>query len=269
MTSEIPQAAQAAHDRAGECIQERRFVDSIVHAETAVRLCPDWAAPWWNLTVGYKHARRWADALEACDRAIALAPNDAEGPHWNAGIAATALGRWDRARAAWAASGIKLPAGDGPIDMNIGPTPIRISPDDKPEVVWCARIDPCRARIRSVPLPDSGRRHDDLLLHDGEARGRRRHGEVTVPVFDELEVLEASTYATWEVTIRCPDRAELEELLGRSRGDRAPRRGLDREHAVPLQGLQPGRAARPRRPPAPGTAVETGAPARGGGPIRR
>jgi hypothetical protein len=38
----------------------------------------------------YKHARRWQDALRACDRAIALDPNDCEGPRWNAGIAAAA-----------------------------------------------------------------------------------------------------------------------------------------------------------------------------------
>src|SRR5262245_9044692 len=164
----IPAAALAAHEAAGACIDERRFVDAIPHEETAVRLCPDWSSPWFNLAVGYKHARRWQETLDACERAIALGADHVEGAHWNAGIAATALGRWDRARAAWSATGIELPTGDGPIDMKIGATPIRVSPDEMPEVVWCDRIDPCRARIRSVPLPESRRRYDDLLLHDGE-----------------------------------------------------------------------------------------------------
>jgi hypothetical protein len=212
---EIPEAARAAHERAGACIQERRFVDSIAHGEEAVRICPDWAAPWWNLTVGYKHARRWEDALRACDRAIALDPADAEGPRWNAGIAATALGRWERARAAWTALGINVPAGDGPIEMKLGPTPIRVSPHDAAEVVWCERIDPCRARIKSVPLPESGRRYLDLVLHDGEARGKRRLGERDVSVFDELDLLEPSPFGTWEVVLSCPHPEQLDEVRER------------------------------------------------------
>jgi len=34
----IPAAAREAHQRAGACVDERRFVDSIVHAEEAARL---------------------------------------------------------------------------------------------------------------------------------------------------------------------------------------------------------------------------------------
>jgi hypothetical protein len=209
---DIPAAARAAHDRAGECISERRFVDSIPFGEEAVRLCPDWAAPWWNLTVGYKHARRWEETLHACERAISLDPDDAAGPHWNAGIAATALGRWERARAAWTALGIDVPAGDGPIEMDLGPAPVRVSPREEPEVVWCERIDPCRARIRNVPMPESGRRYLDLILHDGEARGKRRLEGRVLSVFDELDLLEPSPFGTWEVIVNCPDQAALDEV---------------------------------------------------------
>lgn len=209
----IPAAAREAHQRAGACVDERRFVDSIVHAEEAARLCPNWAAPWWILSVGYKHALRWEDALRACDRAIELDPDDCEGPRWNAGIAATALGQWERARAAWASVGIKMPPGDGPIEMRIGPTPVRVSPAENAEVVWCDRIDPCRAIIHSVPLPESERRYGDLLLHDGEARGRRQFGNDSVPVFDELDVLERSAYGTWEIVVRCADPEQLQSLI--------------------------------------------------------
>jgi len=211
----IPVAAREAQERAAACIHERRFVDSIAHAETAAALCPDWADPWWNLTVGYKHARRWADVLRARDQAIALAPADdaCEGPRWNGGIAATALGLWRQARAAWTSLGIDVPAGDGPIDMHLGPTPIRVSPDRAPEVVWCDRIDPCRARIRSVPLPESDRRYDDLVLHDGEARGRRSLGQGSVPVFDELDLLQPSSFGTWEIVVRCSSPGERDTLV--------------------------------------------------------
>ena len=218
----IPVAAREAYARASACFKERQFVESIVHAEAAVALCPDWPTPWWGLTVGYKHARRWQDALHACDRAIALDPDDCEGPRWNAGIAATALAQWPRARAAWASLGIAVPAGDGPIVMALGPTPVRISPDDNPEVVWCDRIDPCRARIRSIPLPDSGRRYDDLLLHDGEARGYRRIGDKRTAVFDELEVLEESTFGTWEIVVRCGGPEALDALVSPLRDAELP-----------------------------------------------
>ena len=144
---------------------------------------------------------------------MAINPGDAEGPNWNAGIAATALGDWPRARRAWAAYGITLPPGDGPLDMGLGPTPIRVAVASEPEVVWCDRIDPCRARIASVPFPESRRRHRDLLLHDGEPRGKRRLGERNLSVFDELVVLEESDFRTWEVVVTCPSREGRDELL--------------------------------------------------------
>ena len=119
--------AEAAHARATELIDERRFRDAVEPAGAACRLRPDWADAWWNYGVALKHAGRWADCLEACDRAIALAPENSEGARWNAGIAATAVGDWDRARAAWAGCGIPVPPGEGPLEMAIGYAGIRIS----------------------------------------------------------------------------------------------------------------------------------------------
>src|SRR5262245_22640806 len=145
----------------------------------------------------------WADCLNACDRAIALDPANSDGMHWNAGIAATALGDWSRARAAWAAYGMNVPAGDGPLEMKIGAAGVRVSLDDHPEVVYGNRLDPCRVRIVTVPLPESKHRFGDIVLHDGEARGKRRLGEGEITVFDELVLLEASSYGTWKVTATC------------------------------------------------------------------
>jgi hypothetical protein len=213
MEGEIPPEALAANALAGQCIDERRFVDAIAPSETAVRLCPDWPAAWANLTVGYKHAHRWEDVLRACDRMSALAGEPSPGPHWNAGIAATALRRWDRARAEWAAAGIALPPGEGPLAMALGLTPIRVAVESAPEVVWCDRIDPCRARIVNVPLPESQRRHGDLVLHDGEPRGKRRLRERSVSVFDELEVLEESPFGTWEVVVSCANPGARDALV--------------------------------------------------------
>jgi hypothetical protein len=91
--------------------------------------------------------------------------------------------------------------------------------DRAPEVVWCDRIDPCRARIASVPLPASGRRHGDLVLHDGEPRGTRPLGDQTVSVFDELELLERSAFGTWQVTIDCSSTEELAGWISELEGE--------------------------------------------------
>jgi hypothetical protein len=173
----------------------------------------DWSAAWWNYGVALKHGHRWADCLEACERAIELDPEDSDGVHWNAGIAATALGNWSRARAAWAAYGVDIPAGAGPVEMELGTAGIRVSPDDKPEVVFGDRLDPCRVRLLSVPLPESKHRYGDIVLHDGEARGKRRLGEREITVFDELVLLEPSGYGTWTVEATCRSPEERDALV--------------------------------------------------------
>lgn len=160
-----------------------------------------------------KHGQRWAECLRASDRTIALDPEHGPGAQWNAGIAATALGEWSRARAAWTASGVKVPAGDGPLLMQLGVAAARLSPEDAPEVVFGQRLDPCRMRLISVPLPESKHRFGDIVLHDGEARGRRRIDGEEVPVFDELLLLEPSSYGTWTVEATCPGRHERDALL--------------------------------------------------------
>lgn len=207
--------AKAACDAASACFDERRFVDAIPHAERAAALAPAWASPQWMLAAGYKHAGRWQASLDACERAIELDPDDCQGPQWNAGIAATALGRWPRARQAWKALGIDVPDDDGPIHMALGTVPVRVAPGERPEIIWSQRIDPCRAILRNVPQPTSGRGFRDLVLHDGEARGRRRLGERSVPVFDELAVLEPGGYQTWEAVIVCEDEAARDAVMAR------------------------------------------------------
>ncbi len=129
---------------------------------------------------------------------------------WNLGIAATALQDWETAREAWSRYGIDVPDGSGPIEMDLGAVPIRVSPAQHPEVVWCRRIDPARAVVRSVPTAASGRGCGDTVLHDGAANGHRMHGGREVPVFDELELLAPGGLHTFAVKLIAPTRADLE-----------------------------------------------------------
>ncbi|HSH80086.1 MAG TPA: tetratricopeptide repeat protein [Herpetosiphonaceae bacterium] len=180
----------------------------------AADAAPEWAVPWYNLGLLYKRQRRWSDSLRAGRRAVELDPSEQDA-WWNVGIAATALGDWRAAREAWTACGIEMPAGDGPPEMRLGMTPIRVNPSGDGEVLWCDRIDPARAIIRNVPLPESGHRFKDLLLHDGAPNGYRMSRGREVPVFDALAILAPSSFSTWEVVVEAPspdDCVALEEL---------------------------------------------------------
>lgn len=192
---------------------------------------PDTAWAWFDLGLRAKWARDWPRAAALNERALELEGDGADNPSaWNLGIAATALGDWRIARRAWTAYGIPLaPAPDDqPIDADFGFAPIRLNPqprhpgetallldgrDHQPEVVWCQRICPARAVIRSVPLPESGHRFGDVVLHDGEPVGERRLGNAMRAVFNELARLAPSPVATLEVEVVAPHPDEAEALL--------------------------------------------------------
>jgi hypothetical protein len=172
---------------------------------------PAWSAPWFNRGLIAKHQKRWDDCRALNRRATELAPNDPPA-WWNLGIAATALADWETARRAWSAYGIEVPDGEGAIEMDLGVVAIRLQPDDLGEVVWCRRLDPARARILSVPIPESGRGCGDTVLHDGASRGSRVVEGNEVPVFDELALLEPGRLRTFAVRITASARADVGEL---------------------------------------------------------
>ena len=187
--------------------------------ERAIRHADNWSAPWYNLGLVRKRRRQWPESLACNLQAAELNPSD-EAAWWNAGIAATALGEWETARHAWSSVGITLPPGAGEVRLPLGLTPIRLNPHGNSEVVWCQRIDPARAIIQNVPLPTSGYRHGDLLLHDGAPTGMRRWRDQEIPVFDALQRLRVSSYATYAVRVRAASEAAIIALaeLAEDRG---------------------------------------------------
>ncbi len=213
------EAAREANARGTALADLGRYAEAMAHYERAIELQPDRYAAYANLGIACKHLGDFPRSLSASLRALELDPERAgSGVLWNVGIAATALADWPRAREAWSKVGIVVPPGEGPLDMDIGSTPIRVGPGPsgtKNEVVWCHRIDPVRARIESIPTPESGRRFGDLLLHDGEPTGKRRVGGPSgaeVSVFDELAVLEPSPYRTFVLDLVAPGPDDLDAL---------------------------------------------------------
>jgi Tetratricopeptide repeat len=167
----------------------------------AIQHAPKWSVPWYNLGLTYKYAGNWVQSYRCNAMAVQLNPKD-EAAIWNMGIAATALQDWAEARRAWKLYGIEVPMGDGPIEMDLGSVPIRLNPDGDGEVVWAHRVDPARAVLASIPLPESNHRYGDLVLNDGAPVGYRIHDGQEVPVFNELKLLTSSGFGTYEVTLQ-------------------------------------------------------------------
>jgi hypothetical protein len=177
----------------------------------ACKARPEWSAPWYNLGLVYKYQGRWADSARCNQRAAELAPEN-QGAWWNLGIAATALGDWTLARHAWRGCGLQVPDGEGPLALDFGSTPVRLDPRGVGEAVWCRRIEPARAIIRGVPLPASGHRAGDVVLHDGAPNGWRTSDGREYPVFDALQRLERSDHATCEAWIEAPSERDVDAL---------------------------------------------------------
>lgn len=188
--------ASDLNERGRKLDAEGNHAGAIVAYRAAVEVDPSWSVPWYNLGLVYKYQEDWKESAACNLRAVTLTESDGDA-WWNLGIAATAVGDWAQARDAWTRCGISIPAGEGPIQANFGLTPVRLDPGGRGEVVWCDRIDPARAVIRNIPLPGSGRRYGDILLHDGAPNGTRMLGEQEVPVFDMLALLEGSQFRTW------------------------------------------------------------------------
>ncbi|WP_231114048.1 hypothetical protein [Stenotrophomonas maltophilia] len=75
-----------------------------------------------------------------------------------------------------------------------------------------SRIDPVRARIDNVPLPESGFRFGDIVLHDGASTGQRAYDERQVPVFNAMQRLQPSDMATFTVFVQCDSADDIAAL---------------------------------------------------------
>lgn len=206
--------------RIADWLNERgRTADNTGHADRArglYRLAsqfnPSWSTPFYNLGLLEKYAGRWEDSLRLNQRAAALNPDD-EAAWWNLGIAATALRNWPEARRAWRGLGIDIPDGDGEVEMPVVAACVRLGPNGSGEVVWGDRIDPARIVLLNVPLPESGYRFHDIVLHDGASNGSRMRDGVEYPVFDALGLWQPSKYSTFAVRLNVPNMADQDRLV--------------------------------------------------------
>lgn len=166
----------------------------------AAMLATQWSAPLYNLGLMYKELGRWEESLKANLEAAERCEDD-QATWWNVGIAATALADWRTARHAWSRAGLPIAPGDDEPRADFGLIPVRLDPAGRSEVVWATRIDPARAILENVPLPDSGFGWGDTVLHDGAPNGYRTLNGRDVPVFDGLARLERGRFVTFSVDL--------------------------------------------------------------------
>jgi tetratricopeptide (TPR) repeat protein len=167
---------------------------------------------YYNIGLIYKYRNLWEESFRYNKIAYEFDPEE-EAYRWNYAIAATALRDWASARKAWADNGIKLEGDIGPIEMDFGDTPVRLNPNDEAEVVWTRRIDPVRAKITSIPMPETGYHYGDIVLHDGAATGGRVVDGIEYPVFNVLELFERSDFLTFVAEVEIKDQKMQEKLL--------------------------------------------------------
>ncbi|WP_369976136.1 hypothetical protein [Xanthomonas bundabergensis] len=203
---------QTEHERAYASFDAGQLEQAAQHFATLLAHAPD--ARYYHYMQGlvHKYLLDWPRSLHHNLRALALAEDADASAQWNAGIAATAIGDWAQARAQWAACGIGVPEGDGPIDADFGVVSVRLNPWSNGETLFARRIDVVRARLLNVPLPESGHRYGDIVLHDGAATGRRAFRDRTVPVFNALARLQPSPLQTFTVFAHCPSPDDRDAL---------------------------------------------------------
>ncbi|KRV47130.1 hypothetical protein AQ490_10350 [Wenjunlia vitaminophila] len=211
-----------ATDRAFTLIRDGRYEDAGALLTRAADLEPWLSESWFNLALLHKFRHDWEQARAAGLRAVALLDRGTGAPDWwNLGIAATALQDWPLARRAWQAYGLRLPdqvggegaAVDAPLQAPLGSAAVRLSPEGESEVVWGRRLDPARTEVLSIPLPSSGRRWGEVVLHDGVPHGERVVSRGAVyPVFDEIELWAPSPVPTYLVLLEAATREDRDAM---------------------------------------------------------
>jgi tetratricopeptide (TPR) repeat protein len=186
-------------------LESRARDDEASHRfDAAIAARPD--DPDFRFDVGlfHKSRGRFAEAHDAFQRAFALGRRDAP-LFFNLAVSATALGRGDAAKKAWAHLGIDVQVNEAgmPVATNIPDVELRVPtrgsghaatgpiPDDAMtfEVVSVAALSPCHGVVQTPTLRDAPVDYGDVVLWDGVPVGRRVVGDRVVPRFALLEIL--------------------------------------------------------------------------------
>lgn len=204
------------HNAGVECSETGNEEGAIENYNKALELDPKRGDTLYNLGLIYKYRGAWRESFYFNARAREFQPSD-EATLWNLAIAATALRDWSTAREVWRSLEIITEDGKGPINQDMGQTPVRVNAEGienrAVEVVWSDCLCPVRSRITNIPTGATGFRYGDIVLHDGAPVGYRLNprGQERA-VFNVLELFEPSRFATYEAVIEAESAEAIEEL---------------------------------------------------------
>lgn len=217
MNPSTPDEFEALHDQAYADMERGALREAAQAFEALAAHHPHNRHYHYMLGLAHKYLRDWPQSLQRNLHSIDMARQQEGAPDeaslWNGAIAATALADWATARRLWSDCGIQVPGAQGPIEGDYGVAVVRLNPWQNGETVFMRRIDPVRAQLLNVPLPESGHRFGDIVLHDGASTGQRHSGARQVPVFNALQRLQASAFQTFVVFITCGGPQDLRALL--------------------------------------------------------
>lgn len=186
---------QAPSDKANQWYEQAvRYdaEDDVYHAVKLLKLCirlePDWLPPFMLLAAVYKRRREWKQVLYYCKKAVALHALDKD-RWWDLGIAAAALSKDRLAKSVW--QKFTPPAPPGALIS------LRLEHSGLFELTWAKTLDPVRARLFSIPHPDSDLQYQDIVLFDREQVGINISGKRKVPVFPVLGRIKRSFFQTY------------------------------------------------------------------------
>lgn len=187
----------------------------------------------YNVGLFFKTRGRFAEGVEANQRAVELGGGDSDGVMWNLGICATGAGDAGLALETWKSLGQKIEMGrydlpEGgyhPVKVRLAEFPMASRGGGEPdrpgheETVFVERLSPCHGVVRSAPFEEMGVGYGDVVLFDGAAITFHDHDGERVPVFPQLITLSREGYQAYPFAGSQGRDDEIVELSAALTGD--------------------------------------------------
>lgn len=166
---------------------------------------PNWSEPFFRLARIYKDRQEWKPSFHFHKRTVALDTTNREA-WWNLSIAATALKKDRLARSIWTKFGWDR---DKQASQPYG---LQLSYQDAYEILWMHPLDPCRARILSIPHPGSRLRFREVVLYDRQKVGYHVVDNRRIPIYESLGSFKRSPYQTFSCLLHTTDADSIQQL---------------------------------------------------------
>lgn len=183
---------------------------------------------WFNLGLLHKAQSKFAEGLEANERALSLLGSN-KPLQWNLAICATALGQGARAVQAYRAMGLACGlSASGMPEAELPPVQVRVAtvgpghggPTSVPdqavafELLWVLPLSPCHGVVQTPTYRQADIDYGDVILWDAVPVGQGELDGRTVPRFPVLSVLRKGTEHRFRFVALEREPGAIERLAG-------------------------------------------------------